>query len=99
VASLKDGKITFTDAPRFVDDLFALPGLFRSAGGIDEEVIDMDAEEAAKMKALIMEELELDADAEDVEEIAADAFAIVVNGVKMTKSVMDLVAKIKARKK
>lgn len=63
LASLEDGKFTFTDFPRFIDNAVALPKVIGSVKDIDDEWLDIDEEETVEFETFVTERLKIPASA------------------------------------
>jgi hypothetical protein len=100
LASLADGKINFADAPRFVDDLFKVPGMIKAVPGVDEEWLDIDEAETVAFETFVVSRLTLPENlpVEVVKDVIKAVITIIMRASSMTKAVMNLVEKIKALK-
>jgi hypothetical protein len=96
IAAKADGKINLADGPRFVDDLFRLPGLINAVPQVDDEYLDMTEAEAEEIKVFVREKLKLPA--ANVEEVVEAGFDVVMDASKMVQSILVMVEKIKALK-
>lgn len=96
VASFADGKITFADAPRFMDNVFAIPKVVRVAGNVDEEFLDIDPEETAILEARVAEKLKF-ADGAP-KEVSKAVVTVIFRSSSFVKSIIDLVKLLKSLK-
>lgn len=85
--TLSDGKVTLTDAGYLFDPLFSAKAAFEGLANIDDELADLDSEEATNLVSIFADELELSNDeAEDLSE----------EGIALAISIVNFVNKIRA---
>lgn len=97
IASIADGKVTLSDAPRFMDDLFKIPGVIKAAPAMLEEVIDVDDEENAEIKTFVREKLQLPN--ADVSEVVDASIDVIFYAGELVEKIMVLAEEIKRLKK
>lgn len=95
IASLADGKITLTDAPRFIDNLFSLPSVIGKVKQVDKEYLDLDAEEEVIWQARIAEKLNVTG---ATKEIINAVTKLIMKSAGMVKATLELVDVIKTSK-
>jgi len=95
-AALADGKFTVTDLARFLDDAMKIPGLVKALPGVDEEFLDLTAEENQAIIEFIKAKLNLP-DA-DVTEVVAAIVDVVLSTSTTINKVKTLVGAIKELK-
>jgi hypothetical protein len=93
MASLADGKVTLSDAPRFVDNLFGVPKMLKAVPSVDDEFLDLDPEEELQFEAFIAARLNLEGASKD---IVKGVVKVIMRSSSMTKAIMELVEAIKA---
>jgi len=96
IASAADGKISWSDAPRFLDNMFGVPKLLKSVPMVDDEYIDLDPQEEAEFEAFIAEKLNLPDGAP--KGIVKAVVKLIMRSSSMVKATLELVAAIKALK-
>lgn len=96
IAAAADGKITWSDAPRFLDNMFGVPKMLKSVPLVDDEYIDIDPEEEAEFEAFVAGRLNLPDGAP--KSIVKAVVKLIMRSSSMVKAVFELVEVIKAAK-
>ena len=95
-AALADGKFTVTDLARFLDDAMKVPGLVKALPNLDDEFLDLTAEENEQIIAFVKAKLNLP------DAYVTDVVAAIVDVVLSTSTTINkvkiLVAAIKELK-
>lgn len=96
-ASLADGKFNIPgDLVRFLDDAMKIPGLVKALPTVDDEFLDLSAEEAIAVEDFVRGKLNLPQ--ADVTEVVTSAIAVMLSTSATVAKVKILVEKIKALK-
>jgi len=95
-ATLADGKVTVSDAPRFFDNLFGIAKVGKALPQVDDQFLDLDPEEQEIINARVAEKLDFPEGAP--KEVVKATIAVIVKSSSMIKAILNLVAVIKAAK-
>lgn len=75
-ASLEDGKLSFTDAPKFMDAMMAAPAAFQGISEVPAEMKDLD--EAEKAELIAYAKTEFDIPQDKVEELVEEGLSLAI---------------------